>query len=56
MHKREITHTVKIDSLSKNQLTVRTKCSFFCHLRETNVYTKIKSSYENTMQKLVVRL
>jgi len=39
MHNREITHIVKTESLSKNQLVVRTKCSFCCHLRETYVKT-----------------
>ena len=54
MHNREITHIVKIDSLSKTQLIGRTKCSFCCHLRET--YFKTKKFYENTMQKLDLRL
>jgi len=58
MHNRDITHIVKTDSLSKNHLVVRTKCSFCCHLRETYVKTKItnKSFYETTMQKLDLRL
>jgi len=30
---------VKTESLSKNQLVARTKCSFCCHLRETYVKT-----------------
>jgi len=32
MHNSKITHIVKTDSLSKNQLVVRIKCSFCCHL------------------------
>ena len=40
MHNREITHIVKTDSLSKTQLSVRTKRAFCCHLRETCVKTK----------------
>jgi len=42
MHNREITHIVKTDSLSKNQLVVMAKCSFCCHLRETYVKTNKK--------------
>jgi len=41
MHNREITHIVKAEFI-KNQMVVRTKCSFCCHLRETYVQTKIK--------------
>jgi len=40
MHNREITHTVKTDSLSKAQLIARTKCSFCGHLRETYFKTE----------------
>jgi len=54
MHNREITHIVKTDSLSKAQLSVRTKC---CHSRETYVKTKTTTQfYKNTMQKLDLRL
>jgi len=58
MHNREITHIVKTDSLPKNQLVVRTKCSCCCHLRETYVKTKKRknSFYETKMQKLDLRL
>jgi len=31
MHKREITHIVKTESLSKIQLVVMSKCSFCCY-------------------------
>ena len=58
MHNREITHIVKKDIYSKNQLVVRTKCSFCCHLRETYIKTKKKkkSVHETKMQKLDLRL
>ena len=48
MHNREITHIVKTESLSKNQLVVRTKSSFCCHLRETYVKTAKMHPYNNT--------
>jgi len=51
-----ITHIVKTDSLSKTQLIVRTKCSCWCHLRETYIETKKKWFEENTIQKLDLRL
>ena len=35
MHNREITHIVKTESSSKNQLVVRTKCTFCFHLTKT---------------------
>ena len=54
MHNREITHIVKINSILKTQLIVRTP--FCCHLRETYVKTKKINKYENTMQKLDLRL
>jgi len=47
---------VKTDSLSKNQLVVRTKCSFCFHLRETYVKTKKRRKVEAKMQKLDLRL
>ena len=58
MHNREITHVIKTDSLStKNQMVVRTKCFFCCHLRETYVKTNKKTKfYETTIQKLDLRL
>ena len=55
MHNREITHIVETDSLSKTQLIVRNKSSCCCHLKETNVKTKIKF-YESTMDKVDLRL
>ena len=58
MHNREITLIVKTDSLSKNQLAVRTNLFFCCHLRETYVKTKKKKKCfnETKMQKLDLRL
>ena len=56
MHNREITFIVKTDILSINQLVVKTKCSFCCHLRETYVKKRINVFYETTMQKLDLRL
>ena len=50
-HGSEITHIVKTDNLSKTQLIVWNKCSFSCHLKETNVKTK-KQFYESTNEKL----
>jgi len=39
MHTRDITHIVKTNSLSKTQLIGKTKCLFWCHLRESCVKT-----------------
>jgi len=44
MHNWEITRIEKTDSLSKTQLSVRTKCNFCYHLRETYVKTKITNT------------
>ena len=50
-HRSEITHIVKTDNLLKTQLIVWNKCSFSCHLKETNDKTK-KQFYESTNEKL----
>jgi len=48
---------VKTDSSSKTELIVRTKCVFCCHLKETYVKTKRKTSVmQNTMKKLDLSL
>ena len=52
MHNREITHIVETDSLSKTQLIVRNKCSFFISFERNVCQNQKQNVYENTMQKL----
>ena len=52
MHNREITHIVETDSLSKTQLIVRNRCSFFISFERNICQNQIQNVYENTMQKL----